>query len=309
MDTNMTQAQTQITDLRTDLSDLVRDSALLANLTVSQWEAERTDKGLMKELKANHNAVGNTGRVVKNLLAGCDQSLRELRSAYTAARALHHELTLPWVSTQTARLAAGPRLLPNLHFLDYCRRMGALKQAAEARLDAFIADYPTLMQQAMSNLAGMAKADDYPSAEMIRASFKLSFDFTPIPPGGAFRNLPDNVLVQLDARLRTRQEAAAKLAQAAMWERVRESVSHLAERLADADTRFKAASVDAVKDLIKVLPGFNVCNDPRVDEITEDIKTMIAGVTPEDLRNDALVRNQVAARANALTHKLSGWGL
>jgi hypothetical protein len=61
-----------------DIAEAVRATALLADVTLSMWGAERTDSAIMAKVKADAGAVGNVGRAVKNVLAGADTEYRAL---------------------------------------------------------------------------------------------------------------------------------------------------------------------------------------------------------------------------------------
>jgi hypothetical protein len=294
---------------RTDLAEAVRATALLADLTISMWSVEKTDRTIGDKLKEDAGAIGNTGRYVKNLLAGCDTTLKGVKAAYAQARNTHYTLTLPWVSNPHAERQTGSRLLPNLLFERYLTEMSTLRRAAEAKLAAFCEEYPDLVTQAMANLAGLAQPTDYPSVDQVQASFKLSFDFTPIPAGSAFQGLRDDVLTSLSKALQRKQEKAVQASQAAMWERVREATGHLIERLSDQDKMFKASTVESVRELITLLPGFNCAGDPRVHDVVADIQSMLDGVDAEALRKDAGTRSETARRAQALTDKLNAMGV
>src|SRR5580765_7506472 len=108
---------------REDLSEAVRATALLADLTISMWSGQKTDASLMTKLKEDAGAIGDAGRVIKNLLTGCDTKLKAVRAAYAAARAAHYTHTLPWVSNPHAERHTGSRLLPNLLFERYLSEM------------------------------------------------------------------------------------------------------------------------------------------------------------------------------------------
>jgi hypothetical protein len=275
------------------------------------WNAERTDRALMEEIKSSKHAIGNVGRTIKNLLAGCDDQLKKTRAAYTAARVAHYELTLPWVSNPKAERQSGPRLLPSMLFDKYMLTMGALRRTALTELDKLVYDYPGLVTQAQANLGGMADAQDYPTPEWVREAFQLSFDFQPIPPAGAFKGLgimPDT-LEKLGKALMRKQAQAAQSAQAAMWSNVRERVSHLVDRLAQPDAKFKRATVEQVRELVELMPGWNVTSQVGVTELVEDIKNMLANVDAEDIRKDARLRADVATQASRITDKLNQWGV
>jgi len=294
---------------REDLTEAVRATALLADLTIHLWSGERTDRALSDKIKNAEGAVGNTGRYLKNLLAGCDVELKDVKASYMAARAAHYQLTLPWVSNATSQRQQGPRLLPNMLFDRYLNEMSKLRRAAIGKRDNFVLEYPRLVAQAQNNLAGMAKPEDYPDQEEIRASFKLSFDFLPIPSAGAFQGLPDGMLERLGNQLKARQMAAVNTAQAAMWDRVREAVDNMIERLDDPTAIFKVNTIDNVRELITLLPGFNCAGDDRVNTVVADIDRMLDGITPKMLRQSQEARADVTRQAKAINDKLTSWGL
>ena len=294
---------------REDLTESVRACALLADLTVSLWSGERTDRALGDKIKDDAGAIGNTGRYLKNLLAGCDTELKKLRNAYTSARQVHYQLTLPWISNPSADRQSGPRLLPNLLFDRYLTEMSRTKREATGLLAEFLNKYPDLVVRAQANLAGLAKAEDYPDVAVISASFKLSFDFTPIPAATAFQGLPEGMLERLGSQLHARQMGAVQAAQGAMWERVRDTVGHLIERLEDPDRIFKVNTIESVRELVTLLPGFNTTNDPRVNPVVTAIENMLKGVDPKQLRDNQDTRADVVKQAQAINNQLASWGL
>jgi hypothetical protein len=304
-----THTHTTMSVSRADLTEAVRQTSLLADLTVSIWSGERTDHKISAKLKEDAHAVGNTGRYVKNLMAGADSELKSVRAAYLASRTLHYQLTLPWVTNPHVDRSASGRLLPNLLFHRYVSEMGALQRAAKEKLDAFLVDYPKLIIQAQANLAGLANPADYPDESQVRAAFRIDIDFQPIPAAAGFQGLPDAMLDKLGERLRARQERGIAAAQADMWARVRDSVSHLVKRLEDPEPHFKSATVEAVRELVTLIPGFNCAQDARANEVADEINRMLTGVSAEDIRKNDNVRQDVVSRAQAITEKLNQWGL
>lgn len=291
-----------------DLSEAVRSTAMLADVTISLWGAERADAKIMDKVKADAGAVGNVGRAIKNMLAGVDGSLKDTRAAFNAVRSEHYSITLPWVGDPHAERQRGPRLLPNVLFDRYLGEMSRRKRDAMVQLDKFVAEYPELVVKAKANLGQLADLN-YPSQDEVRASFRVSFDFEPIPAGTAFRGLSDNMLDRLSRGLAAKQERMVQSATAAMWEQVRDRVKHVVDRLADPKNAFKNSTIDHVRDLLVLLPGWNVVGDPRVGEITRDISDMLGGVDAKALRKSEAVRNDVSRQAQAVSDKLTNWGL
>ena len=293
---------------RTELSEAVRRSALLADVTISVWGAKVSDPQLLAQVKADAGAVGDVGTLIKNLLAGADGLLKNTTGAFTAVRQLHYSLTLPWVSDPHALRQSGARLLPHLLFQTYLDRVSLQKRKAVAKLDEFLHAYPSLITQARANLGTLAPAT-YPSVDEVRARFRVGFDFEPIPAGSSFQGLPDDMLEQLSRGLKAKQERMVAAATSAMWEAVRERVQHIVAKLSDPEARFHASTVENVRELIMLLPGWNVAGDERASEVVEDIRAMLDGVGAKDLRDDNVARQSTAAKGQAIADKLSRWGL
>ena len=296
--------------LHEDIAHAVRSTALLADITVGTWSGERSDRGLMDEVKVNNHATGNTGRVVKNLLAGADAPLKDVKSAFAAVRAAHYALTLPWVSDPHAVRQSGARLLPTKLFDRYMQDIGRLKHDASAALNVFIDRYPDLVQTAAHNLGTMVRPDEYPTPEVVRAAFKIVVDIEPIPDATSFKGLPDAVLERLGANLEKRQHRMIETAQTAMWETIRDRVAHLAGRLADPEAVFRSSTLEAARGLGALVPGWNMTNDARADEIVHDIARMLpSDVTEKTLRGNATVRKDTSDKAQAIVDKLASWGI
>jgi hypothetical protein len=293
---------------RADLAEAVRASALLADLTISRWSGEMTDRKISAKLKEDANAVGNTGRFIKNLLSGVDAPLKKVHAAFQMARITHYSLTLPWVTNPHQQGGGnGARLLPTALFERYMSEMSRKKRDAEDERDKFLADYADLCTRALANLAGLADPADYPPVEEVRKSFRLSFGFTPIPESASFPALPGTMLDRLSERLLARQEYAIQSAQAEIWVRVREHVENLHDRVSDPDSNFKSAAVENVREMITLLPGFNTARDPRVTNIVTDIRNMLGNLSPKDIRSSPEERERVAGESRAIMDKLDQW--
>jgi len=305
-----------------DLIKSVRDTSTLADVSISTWSGVKTDNKLLNDLKEKHNATGDVGKVVKNLMAGADASLKATIGAFNACRTHHYQTTLPWLGNPNADRRSGARLLPNLLFDSYLAEMAKLRQAAMNSLEEFLAAYPDLVERAKANLGGMADAL-YPTAEEVRARFNITLEFEPIPDSGSFQSLAGirpEMLERLGQIMAQRDQARVDSATRAMWENVQHRVQHLCERLialkgddSKADdaraTRFHASSVEHVRELLILLPGWNVTGDARVQDIVTDIQTMLDNIDAEKIKKSTSVRDNTLVQAQSVMDKLNQWGV
>ncbi len=291
-----------------DMLDAVRSTAMLADVSISTWSANKSDAALMENIKADAGATGKVGHVVKNILAGGEELLKDCHGAHAAVRTAHYALTLPWVSDPHAERVRGPRLLPNMLFDKYLTTMTQRRSAAMAALDAFVDDYPDAIMRARKRLGKLAPAE-YPSEDFVRRAFRVSFEWEPIPSGAAFKNLPDNILGKLANTLEKRQTAMIEASQTAMWKEVRKRMQKLAEKTAEPDARFKLTTVENARELIELMPGWNISQHPAVAEIVEDIEHMLRGIDADGIRKDAGARADIAVQASKVVEKMNGWQL
>ena len=218
----------------------------------------------------------------KKLLAGADELLKKTRTAFSAVRLRHYALTLPWVSDPHATRQEGARLLPHLITERYMAEMSALKRTAINQLEEFLAAYPDLIVQAKANLGGMAGNTRYPSVDELRACFRVHFDFEPLPAASNFKGLDDFMLERLTKGLHKKQQRQVVDASAAMWKRAAKPVRKLIERLENADTTIKEPTIEALREIVTLLPGWNLTGDPQMTEVTEEINELISGPRRQD---------------------------
>ena len=310
-----------------DMLQAVRESALLANVTIGMFNAEKSDRTMMEKVKQDAQATGDVGRFVKNIMAGVDDKLKNTRNAFAKVRTLHYSLTLPWVSDPHAERQTGPRLLPHLLLDTYLNTLSMQKRVAMGLLEEFLAEYPTLVGQAKTNLGSMADAD-YPGVDDIRRQFRIHFDFEPIPAGASFKSLSDHVMERLTKSLQARQARMVETASQAMWDEIRARVGHMVDRLEEREdalpggtsvgragaghttsatgkiNRFKKSTIENVRELITLLPGWNLAGAPEVTQVIEDIRNMLEGVDAESLRKDAHARAGVLAQAKSIMERI-----
>jgi hypothetical protein len=290
----------------TDVIQAVRESALLATVSISTWTAQRSDKSAGEKLTTDAGASRRAARVVINLLAGAEENIKAVTGAFEAVRSLHYSYTLPWVSDPHASRQKGPRLLPHLLFDKYLTALSTQKREALSLLDAW--DFDADVARAKPNLGSLTRAD-YPTAAEVKGAFRVHMEFEPIAEGAMFRGLPDLAVERLSRALYMRQQRMVAEAGKSMWKEARDRVSHMVEQFGDSERKLYQSTIDGARDLLTLLPGWNLAGSPEVDEIVQDIKTMLDGVDIQGVRKSATVREDVAENARRVLEKLDRFGV
>ncbi len=283
-------------------TSVLAEKAVLARPTISQWTARRFDRKASDAVTTANKAASNAGRFNKLLLA--PDALGEVQRIDCAARDYHYSRTLPWTDE-------GARILPAAMYLDYARRMAGYRAEFEAAVTAFVAGYPDFVDASRARLGDLFNAADYPAATDVRSRFRFDLAIFPIPSGDDFRlTVPD--AVRADVERRTAEALSAAIGDAGR--RVSEAVGRMAERLRDyrpatgaakAEGIFRDSLVENVRDLVDVLPAFNLTGDPRFAAIVDRMRAELCRHGADTLREDSAVRAEVAAAAASILEDVS----
>lgn len=282
----------------------IRDTAMLVRFAASKWSATANDKEAELMTRQAAGATRAIGKVVKNLLSGCDTEYKALTSAVDGARLYHYHTTLAWVPDDS-RVKRGPRLLPNTFFFEYVQGMNTRKTAMTKLLDDFLAVYVARVDEAKLNLGTLANTTEYPEPDAIRGLFSINFEFTPVPEGADFRGLSQDMLTVLGNKVDERVNSLVTGAMDEACGRLRDHLVHIAERLSDADKRFHVTMVDNAVETVRLLKGFNITNNPKFEEIRADFEKIITNVSVKELRGNPAIRSSVADDAQMLLSRLA----
>jgi hypothetical protein len=195
-------------------------------------------------------------------------------------------------------------LLPSKLYFNYTQAMRLHKDALDVEVGNLVQQYPIHKANQASKLGSMYNPEDYPAQEDLRARFGVAFQFFPVPQEGHFvvdleKRDSDKLKADLTRVLSDAQNDALKK----LYARVIEALDHLHERLQDPANIFRDSMIDNFVQLITVVDGLNIFDDPTLTEVGEDLKNLVyldAGV----LRKNTQMRAHVAEVAFDIANKL-----
>lgn len=272
----------------------IHSRAMLVRLAVSSWDGRRFDKKITETVTSAHHAAQDSGRFNKHLLGGRKAAPSHAKAVAAAgsARATYYTQTLPWADE-------GWRLLPTANYEKFTDAMRTERLTFDAAVADFIADYPALRVQAKQLLGAMYRAEDYPTAEKLAGRFSFEIEFAPVPAEGDFRlDLSDDQVEEIRSTVNTRVERATKAAMADAWERLREVVSRVSERLSDPDAIFRDSLIGNVQEMVDLLARLNVTQDADLESMRQLVADQIASFEPDTLRANKKMRARAAKTAD-----------
>lgn len=272
-------------------------AAMLVKLTVREWRPYRKDKRVAEKVDAEFHTDGTAGNYNKRLLG--KHAMKPITSLISRIRAEHERMTHPWCFE-------GMAMLPSKLYLDYTQTMRHMPELLTTSARKVAEQLPIHIANERSRLGSMFDIRDYPTQEEFVNAFGVDIAFFPVPDTGHF-------LVDIQAEDKERIERDLKKTLAAtqadalrsLYDRILYFVDRAHERLSDPEAIFRDSLVSNLEQLVEVLPGLNLFNDPLVDQIEEQIRTKLL-IAPATLRTNMKVRREVANAAYDIVNLLKG---
>ena len=278
----------------------IKNKALLVNLKISQMSGFKIDKGATEQVALTNNSSMEAGRYNKNLFASTDL-LSNIKSKTNDIRKKFYHNTLPWG-------LKGTHMLPSANFMDFSAEFRADKKDWFSLVDEFIVGIPKIKVDAPRVLGKMYNEADYPTEEEARARFSMDMEITSIPDDdfrvqGISEDELDTIRKDITNKVTTATEDAMNVA----WQRLYDTVSHMAETLADPAKNFKNTLVENTQDICSVLTRLNVTDDPNLERLRQEVEASLTTTNPEVLRHDPDARRDTAEDAKAIMDKMGSF--
>jgi hypothetical protein len=278
----------------------ITKNAMVLNLQIGIWQGHRLDKEAGRKVTEEANANADAARVNKHLVP--KDALKAITAASTAVRAHFYSKTLPWKDN-------GDRLLTRLLFCDFIEEHERLTGEFKDTVEEFITEgYPQARARAEFRMGDMFDPNDYPSPDSLRRKFYINMDIDAVTETGDFRVEMDEAHMDtVKASMESAMSSRLNRAMGDVWARVSDVVTSFAERMGTEDAVFRDATVTKIGELIDILPGLNVVEDPDLIRIAADIKAKLTGHTPKELRTQPDLRSQVAGDARDIIDTMAGF--
>ena len=278
------------------------DRALLVQLNISTWSANKLDKEISAETTANKGAVSGSGRYHKSLLPMCEQ-LDDIKKKASLIRTKFYENTLPWG-------VKGIQILPTNNYLAFMTEFRKEKAEYESLVNRFVPDYPQLVADAQNMLGAAYKPDDYPDVHDIADKFRMELGVMPVPNDDFRVNIADEELGRIQEEVEARVKQASTGAMQEVWQRLYDKVVHMADRLSKLDepkARFHEAVLDNITDLCELLPRLNVMDDPNLEAMRQEVEGKLSGLSKDSVVMSPTFRQTKIDEANDIAAKMAAF--
>lgn len=282
--------------------------ATLCGVNISMWSGRRLDRKVTAEINAAKKAKSDAGRYNKLLVRA--NRLEPITQIVSAIRALHYAKTKPWGDKD------GFRILPNVLYVEFANEIRDLIDKFDRAADHFAKHFSEYVEERKPEMGGIFKAEDYPSAAEIRSKFKATLAFDQLSDVTDFRAdvLDKDTMDDIRSELAASAHEVEREAMADNYRQVADVVGKMAERLSEFGTKkegakkaafFRDSLVDNVRDLVKLLPAFNLTGDSKLDELTTRMAKELCVEEAQTLRENETARETVKKSAEDILAEVS----
>lgn len=274
--------------------------AILANVTIGAWSGRKFDDEATKTVAENFGAQQDCGRFNKLLVD--HNSILTLHRIGSRARRFHYTHTLPWNDV-------GTRLLPTKAYNDYVNGINKHVNEFWTAVNEFYEKYPNLIDLRRMALGELWKASDYPNIDQLKGHFHFQIAFTFLPdPGTDIRlNLNDVEVEKIRASMVNTHTDITQKSEKDLWSRMKKVVDRIVDRLGDSEKVFKNSTFGNIDELERLVNLLNVTDNAEIDNTMRKIKDELKEYSPEEIRTDDQVRQNVHKKAKDILDKIEGF--
>ena len=290
----------------------------IANATLFSWSIYQFgDKVMGDTNEITTSANKKLMKVYKTLFSSRDEvtgspiECKEWKAVKSAYNDIGTELRvrstpLYTYSRNIKRMRRGIRIV-NARQIPLLERIIEDKEKeAKAVLESFLKVYPVLIENAKLALAGQYSESDFPTPDVIRSRFGISWSYLPF---GQPSNLPKEVLErEMQAEVEANKETAREC-RLALRQGLLSLVDHLTDVLTpDAKTgkrkKFYESNLEKIVEFQKLLEFTDLTNDDELRTIADKARLMVSDASPEDIKLGGKVTDKVMQGAKDIAESL-----
>jgi hypothetical protein len=281
----------------------LRRTAAAVRVLLHWWGVHRA---LTAQQKDEFGAV--TAADARFLTAG--KKLVDTRhEAFRRLTSVRNRITSYWRGISLPYVEAGVRLIRQPDIPAFVHTMEGFRDElheAEGQLNAV---YDEVKADARGRLGRLFNPADYPPE--MRDLFHVEWDFPSVEPPSYLMRVAPEVFEEERRRVLSRFEEAVHLAEQAFATEFGRLLSHLTERLTNGETGerriFRNSAVTNLAEFFARFQQLNVRSNPELDALVEEARRLVQGVSPQELRDNDSLRQQVASDMARVREQVEGF--
>lgn len=275
---------------------------------VKVWSGTQQDDGIAYEVTTSKQATSESGKFIKNLLAGDSDHKNILRLRQKIYNMVKRH-TYDWAGTT--------RILPAVSLPVFNKEFDEIKQEFNDAVDSFLQAYPSKVSNmafASSGLGSMFRAEDYPTVEELRSKFYIGVYISEVPTGDFRCQVSADLAQDLhDHYQRTSQRMVEDIymQQREQLRTVLQSISHACEvEIIEENGVTKVrrrklydSTMEKAQSMVEVFKDFNPLANNGLEEARVALGNALKGKTVAGVRNSDGERDLLKAQVDDILSK------
>ncbi len=276
---------------------MLNESCILVGLKIGMPPQTRLAREASEEVGAKYKTAKNQARVSKSLFSKKD--INPLQKVAGRARALFNELSLPY--------DVGFRITPCEKYFEFAEEISAMASEFDTKKMEFLRNYHITLMRAEQELGDLFREGDYPEQSELDDKIYLTIESRVLPPVTAFDDLvgitPEDI-EELKKQAVASQQAKIEDALKDLFKRIFKSLDRAAVKLASKDSTFRDSLVGNIEAALDAAESMNLTGNPDLISLTDEVRHILAGITPNTLRHDKELRAKTATETKELVDRM-----
>jgi hypothetical protein len=265
--------------------------------------------GVRKTLSAEQKSqAADTFGAERTYLSAGKKLLDTSHPAFKAVTSVRTQILAYWRNVSLPFPEPGIRLIRQDMIEEFSQQLITFRQELEESVRQLESHYDELKTAACRRLGSLYNATDYPAT--LRGWFDVSWDFPSVEPPNYLQQLAPQVYEREAARVATRFDEAVHLAEQAFTEEIAKLISHLTERMSGSEDGkpkiFRDSAVENLREFFERFRHLNVRSSEQLDALVDNARSIVSGVQPQQLRDDASLRQNIATQLSTVQATLDG---
>jgi hypothetical protein len=279
-------------------------SAVLVTLSMGVWGTLKKDKKSAEKIAADNNASAKAIKTKKDLLPDCDE-LKEITSFTADTRRWFNSISFVWNDN-------GQRLMPMSVYTDFVTECNAKEAEFWTLVDTLMASYAQRRYNAQVQLGDLYDPNDYPDTASVRAKFKFSVDYAPVPESGHFVvDLQGQAKAELVEQFNRASQSKLAASLADVCEEFRKCLTEVITKVdgkneVGKQTRIHETFIPNIRKVIeRVRLATSTCfeDNAELKAAVDGFESLMKNVSVDALKTNETARIQVREGVNDLLSK------
>ncbi len=264
-----------------------------------------TRKSLSAEQKAQ--AAESFGAEGQFLTAG-KKLIDTTHPAFKSVTAVRGRIVCYWKGASLPFPEPGLRLIRQEDIAEFDVQMTSLQAELAEAVANLDQHYAELRNAARDRLGSLFNLSDYPIT--LEGLFAIGWEFPSVEVPEYLQRLNPQLYEQECRRVANRFDEAVLLAEDAFLGELNRLVSHLTDRLSGGNDGkpkvFRDSAVENLQDFFTRFQQLNIRSNADLDGLVEQARRILTGVEPQQLRDNASRRQQIASQLAGVQASVDG---